>query len=1048
MQPFLILITLSLAVLALLIGRAFAARFDLLDRPSSRKHHSGAVPMVGGISIFVGAWSGLLVLSTLLDGLWPLFVATLLMVVVGVQDDRIDLAVVPRFIAELLAVAVIVLASGVELISLGDLFGFGEVDLGWFVLPFTLIAVIGVVNALNMVDGIDGLAGSLALLALLLMGGMAWTAGHTSEAWVALLFSIATIPYLLCNLKVCGVGHRIFLGDAGSMLLGFVIAWLAISLTQPTAEGVGVVMSPVTALWIFAIPLVDTVAIMVRRLLKGQSPFLPDRDHLHHIVMRMGYRDRHALLSILLLALMMAGVGLWMEFTGVAESIRFALFIGFAGLYMVLLQRIWRLIRWVREVRAISTFHLWQLLIPLVNMSQTAKRLTLLLLDGGLIYLTLAASLLLRFDDWSMLARYFYGEQGYWFWMAPLLAYPIFGWFGLYRSIIRFFGTQALWAVTGAVTLYGLLYAGGWLLIDTSGLYSVGQQMPGSVLLLHALLLLLAIGGSRMAARKLLNISRGTSAEHTSVPPRSVIVVGAGEGGRQLASGLLQSNGFKLSAFADNHSELQGRVLLGVPVLAYDELKPFVLQRSITDILLADERLDGTAGRDQRNQLLQQLRELPVRVRAVPTVDALITGHAGWQDLQEISVDDLLQREPVAVEAQEQALKQQITRKTILVLGAGGAVSGELCRQILSLEPKLLLFYDQNEQQLQQQYQQLLWQVQAMEHSKDEADRRPVRLLPRIIPLLGAVQDEQRLNDLMQTWKPDLIYHTATLNQSSMVESNVAEGIKVNVLATLTVARIAIEQQVPKVMLLSNDQAARPTTVMGCSKRVAEMLFQSLMAEPQPRFEMIGEPPVHLVRKTHFSVIRAGDILNTTHSLFQSMRKQIDHGGPITVSRGWDGHKWLSSSEAARLLLQASMLEDGEDLRENGANLYTLDMGEQVSIAELAQRMIEWSGLRIKDQDSPHGDIEIRIQEPKEAIAPQYSQSEEDQNRKPTQHPNIWASEEDTVAWEVLQPQIKALQIAALNGDVEVIRGLLQKLVANYQPDQKIVDSIYREQTR
>ena len=219
-----------------------------------------------------------------------------------------------------------------------------------------------------------------------------------------------------------------------------------------------------------------------------------------------------------------------------SESVRFALFLGFAGIYMVLMQRIWKLVRGVREFRAQLGGQLWRLLIPLVNLSHSAKKGTLLLLDGALIYLVLALSLLIRFGEWQVVINHFNGPHAVGIWAAPLLAFPVFAWFGLYRSIIRYFGSQALWAVAGAVTLYGLLYAGGWLLIGVSG-HLQGASLPNSVLLLHLLLLLLAVGGSRMAARWLLS---GQSAEQggreRDNPKRRVVVVGAGESGRQLAS--------------------------------------------------------------------------------------------------------------------------------------------------------------------------------------------------------------------------------------------------------------------------------------------------------------------------------------------------------------------------------------------------------------------------------------------------------------------------------------------------------------------------------
>lgn len=336
-----VLTALIVSSVLVLFSRKIAHVLGLLDHPSDRKRHIGAVPLMGGVSIFFGAWSGMWLLSDSLSRFWPLLLATLMILLVGVLDDRYNLAVKSRLVVQVLATLVIVFGEQVSLQSLGNLLGMGDIDLGqWFGLFFTLIAVVGVINALNMVDGIDGLAGLLTLLALAVMGVLSWGAGAIDEAWIALLFSVALIPYLLANLGTFGLKRRIFLGDAGSMLLGFLVAWLAIVLSQPQRDGGVAVFAPVTALWLFVIPVVDTVSIMMRRALKGDSPFLPDRDHLHHIVMRMGYRDRHALLFIVFTAMLLGGLGLWMEFNGVAEWTRFALFVAFSVLYALLLRRI------------------------------------------------------------------------------------------------------------------------------------------------------------------------------------------------------------------------------------------------------------------------------------------------------------------------------------------------------------------------------------------------------------------------------------------------------------------------------------------------------------------------------------------------------------------------------------------------------------------------------------------------------------------------------------------------------------------------------------
>ncbi len=336
--------------LSLLLLHRYASRLNLLDVPTNRKRHVGSVPLVGGISIFLGVWIGVLSCPLSIDSLLPFFVASLFITFTGMQDDRFDISIKSRLVVEVVSIAIIIYFSDIVIVSLGDLFGMGQLTLDWIAYPFTVISIIGVINALNMVDGIDGLAGSLALIALVTMGLIAMFGGNLIITSVAFLFSVSILPYLFCNIKLFGYNFRVFLGDSGSMLLGFAVACLAISLTQPISNAIPL-MSPVTALWLFAIPIVDTVAIMIRRAIKGQSPFMPDRDHIHHVVIRMGYRDSHAFIFITSIALILTIFGVWLDFSGVSESVSFSLFLVFSFLYIIIMQFIWRfivMIKWIK----------------------------------------------------------------------------------------------------------------------------------------------------------------------------------------------------------------------------------------------------------------------------------------------------------------------------------------------------------------------------------------------------------------------------------------------------------------------------------------------------------------------------------------------------------------------------------------------------------------------------------------------------------------------------------------------------------------------------
>jgi len=343
-----IIIAIFVALACLLIASKFAPRLGLLDYPAARKQHSGSVPLVGGISIFFGIWSGLWVAMGSMYDLWLFLLATFIIFVTGILDDRFNLLVLPRFVLQILAISVMIVGLNVTLVSLGDLLGFGIIYLDWLSIPITIFAIIGVVNAFNLIDGIDGLSGSLSLIALGIMGVLAWNGGRIFESWVALLSSAVLLPYLFFNIGVFGRSRKVFLGDSGSLLLGFIIAWLTVTLSQDVE--MKRVFDPVTALWILAIPLTDTVCIMIRRKLKGQSAFFPDRNHIHHILMRLGLNDHQALFLIIFIASILASIGLWMEVIGVPEWVRFLTYIAFLLSYLLTLTHIWKVLNFLRRL--------------------------------------------------------------------------------------------------------------------------------------------------------------------------------------------------------------------------------------------------------------------------------------------------------------------------------------------------------------------------------------------------------------------------------------------------------------------------------------------------------------------------------------------------------------------------------------------------------------------------------------------------------------------------------------------------------------------------
>jgi len=668
-----------------------------------------------------------------------------------------------------------------------------------------------------------------------------------------------------------------------------------------------------------------------------------------------------------------------------------------------------------------------------IALPRQMKRLILLLADFILLFGALLVSFSLRLGEWYWPSG---GLANNIFWLvlfAPVVAIPIFIHFGLYRAIIRYLGMRAAWSVVQAVALYAVLWG---LLAMLSGVPGI----PRSVVLINAMVALLAVGGARVLMRWLLSQGRGENGDEQGIARIRVVIFGAGEAGRQLAVGLSQSRDYKLAGFVDDSRLLQGRVLMGVPILSLDQLGSFVDKHRVSDLLLAIPSIS----RKERNQIIERLRPIPVRVRTLPGLAGLARGEVNLSDLHELDVVDLLARD--SAKPDEFLLQAQVNGQVVMVTGAGGSIGSEICRQILRRRPKVLLLFEMSEFALYEVDQKLSSLVHNLvSESESESERRGVSLVPRVIPLLGSVQDERRLTEILQSWKVDTIYHAAAFKHVPMIERSMVEAVKNNILGTFTLVKSAMVQEVKNLVFISTDKAVRPTNTMGASKRVAEMVLQALVAEKRPVFEELGSdlPPMEVTRKTALSMVRFGNVLGSSGSVVPLFRRQIRNGGPITLTHQDIIRYFMTIPEAAQLVMQAGAMSGEAE----AAEVFVLDMGEPVKIYDLASRMVELSGFRVRDEAHPEGDIEIKITglRPGEKL---YEELLIGDDPMPTQHPRIMKAHEEFIPWRELQPQLHSLQIAAENSDVEMIRGLLQRLVKGYQPEDEIADWVYREQTR
>jgi len=636
---------------------------------------------------------------------------------------------------------------------------------------------------------------------------------------------------------------------------------------------------------------------------------------------------------------------------------------------------------------------------PLLALPRPAKRLVVVALDLVLALMSVWAAFYLRIDQTGLPQL----QQKYVYLLAPLLAIPIFVRFGLYRAIFRYTGMAALATTAKAVGLYTLLFFFALLWFNWQG-------VPRSVGLIQPLLFLLLVGASRAIARFWL---AGWSGKARNATGR-LLIYGAGEAGVQTASALGVARHFVLLGFIDDDKAKAGGSINGVDIMAPDEVTDAVARMGVTDILLAMPSLD----RARRNEIIASLRELPVHVRSLPGMGDLASGRVTTQDFQELDVEDLLGRPPVPPDST--LLAKNLAGKTVLVTGAGGSIGSELCRQILMEKPRQLVLVEHNEFGLYTIHREL--EGLCTEHAL------PVEL----VPLLASVGNFARLREICQFYRPATVYHAAAYKHVPLVESNPAEGVLNNVFGTLNMARAAMESEAAHFVLVSTDKAVRPTNVMGATKRMAELVLQALAASSSVVFHLPdGSQSTQVRNHTLFAMVRFGNVLGSSGSVVPLFRKQLRDGGPLTVTHEEVTRYFMTIPEAAQLVLQAGAMAYGGDV-------FVLDMGKPMKIIDLARRMAQLSGLTLRDDRNPCGDIEIKITglRPGEKL---YEELLIGNNPEGTAHERIMKAREDFVVWPELAPVLVEMRQAATQNNEAVIKNILKQFVHGYSPT--VVDS-------
>lgn len=637
-----------------------------------------------------------------------------------------------------------------------------------------------------------------------------------------------------------------------------------------------------------------------------------------------------------------------------------------------------------------------------LNLPATVRRLLLVVGDTLAVLVAIWAAFAIRLGDWW---PHLLQDVVWLFPLAVVIVVPTFAVVGLYRPILRYADESLLYTIVLGVSAGILLMMAVWVFLR-EGL------VPRSSWIICWLVLTALVGGGRLVLRRYLR-----RRFRSSVPRTPVIIYGAGEAGAQLVNALRYSTEFEPVAFVDDNPRLWGSVVLGLKVRAPFKLSRLIARHEAGLILLA---LPSTSHR-RRRDILEALAGLPVRVMALPTLAELTSGARRIDEFRDIDVEDILGRD--SVQPNEALLRARVADKVVMVTGAGGSIGAELCRQILALRPRRLVLFERSEYALYRIEQELSAMLANMENRSVPVRARGEEGI-ELVPLLGSVSHRRRLQVAMERFGVRTVYHAAAYKHVPIVEHNPIEGVRNNVFGTLYAAEAAIAAGVETFVLVSSDKAVRPTNVMGATKRLAELILQGLAGE---------------ATTTRFCMVRFGNVLDSSGSVVPLFREQIRKGGPVTVTHPEVERYFMTIPEAAQLVIQASAMAQNGDL-------FLLDMGEAVRIYDLARRMIRLSGLDVRDEEHPDGDIEIRFTGLRsgEKLREELLIGADD---LPTEHPMIRRAREGHPPWPAIRDCLDRLDAAARDFDYPATRAILREAVAEYRPKNGIEDWVWRAET-
>ncbi|WMS91272.1 nucleoside-diphosphate sugar epimerase/dehydratase [Pseudoalteromonas sp. HL-AS1] len=622
----------------------------------------------------------------------------------------------------------------------------------------------------------------------------------------------------------------------------------------------------------------------------------------------------------------------------------------------------------------------------LVNLPRPQKRVVSLFVDSIFIIVAFWLAFLLRLDSTAVLKN-----NHTWILLAAVLPLSLLSFvkLGLYRAVLRYMNMQAMWAIIAGVMLSTV-----YLTVLS---FFLSAPVPRTVPFIYASFCILFVGGARLAVRAVVG-------QITMRRKERVIIYGAGSAGRQLATALANGSEYSPVAFIDDDPKKHLSLIQGVCVHPPSQISEIAKQKCVNKILLALP----SVSRSRRKEVLNAIEKFKLQVMTIPGMADIVSGTTNLDEVKNVEIDDLLGRD--SVQPRQDLMSANIENKIVMVTGAGGSIGSELCRQIIKNNPTKIVLFELSE-----------FALYAIEKELSEY-RTTNGLNIEVIPILGSIQNKKLVESTFSTFKVKTVYHAAAYKHVPLVEHNVVEGVRNNIYGTYNVATAAINAKVDTFVLISTDKAVRPTNIMGTTKRMAELVLQGLS---------------DIQSSTRFTMVRFGNVLGSSGSVVPLFRKQIKAGGPITLTHQDITRYFMTIPEAAQLVIQAGAMGVGSDV-------FVLDMGEPIKIKDLATKMVHLSGLEVKHEKRPNGDIEIKCT----GLRPGEKLFEElliGDNVIGTDHPRILSAQEIKMPWHELEPFLGKLKAACDDSDHILIRKLLLQAPTAFAPTDGICDLNWQE---